>query len=78
MILMMDEHPNGLLEAEDTIGDRGTSNLGHPGFLPLPQIMVSKVIEVHYPWCLQCHPSQTAQEGPDILDEVEGIKKKHK
>ena len=76
MVLMMNEHPNGLLEAKGIIGDEGTSNLGHPSFLPLPQTMVSKAIEVHYPWCLQCHLSQTTQMGPDILDETGGIKKK--
>ena len=76
MVLMMDEHPDGLPEAEGTIGDKGTSNLSHPSFLLLPQTMVSKVIEVHYPWHLQCHPSQTDQMGPDILDETGGIEKK--
>ena len=43
MVLMMNEHPNGLLEDEGIIGDEGTSNLGHPSFLPLPQTMVLKV-----------------------------------
>ena len=76
MVLMMDEHPNGLPEAEGVIGDEGTSNLGHPRFLPLPQTMVSKVIEVYYPWHLQCHPSWTTQAGPDFLDEAGGIEKK--
>ena len=52
MVLMMNEHPDSLLEAEGVIGDEGTSNLGHPSFLPLLQTMVSKVIEVHYPQCL--------------------------
>ena len=73
---MTNEHPNGLLEAEGIIGDKGTSDLGHPGFLPLPQTMVSKVIEVQYLWHLQCHLNQTTQTGPDVLDEVGGIKKK--
>ena len=45
----MNEHPNGLLGAEGIIGDEGTSDLDHPGFLPLPQTMVSKAIEVQYP-----------------------------
>ena len=76
MILKMDEHPNGLLEAKGIIRDGGTSDLGHPGFLPHPQIMVLKAIEVHYPRHLQCHPGWTTQMGPDILDEVGGIKKK--
>ena len=76
MVLTMDEHPNGLLEAEGIIGDEGTSNLGHPIFLPLPQTVVSKVIEVHYPWHLQYHPGQTTQMGPEILDEAGGIEKK--
>ena len=76
MVLMMNEHPNGLLEAKGIIGDEGTSDLSHPGFLPLPQTMVSKVIEVQYPQCLQCHLNRTTQMGPDILDEVGGIEKK--
>ena len=76
MVLMMNENPNGLLEAEGIIGDKGTSNLSHPGFLPLPQTVVLKVIEVHYPQHLRCHPHWTAQMGPDILDEAGGIKKK--
>ena len=50
--LMTNNHPDGLLEAVGIIGDEGTNDLGHPGFLPLPQTMVSKVIEVQYPWCL--------------------------
>ena len=73
---MMNEHPNSLLEAKGIIGDEGTSNLGHPGFLPLLQIVVSKVIEVHYSWHLRCHPCQTSQMGPDVLDEAGGIEKK--
>ena len=73
---MMNEHPDGLLEAKGIIGDEGTSDPGLPSFLPLPQTMVLKVIEVHYPWCLQCCPGQTAQMGPDILDEAGGIEKK--
>ena len=76
MVLMMNEHPEGLLEAEGIIGDEGTSDLSHPGFLPLPQTVVSKAIEVHYPWCLLCHLGWTAQMGPDILDEAGGIEKK--
>ena len=75
---MMNEHHDGLVEAEGAIGDEGTSNLGHLGFLPLPQTVVLKVIEVHYPWCLRCHPSQTTQTGLDDLDEVGGIEKKCK
>ena len=76
MVLIMDEHPNSLPEAKGIIGDEGTSDPGHPGFLPLPQTVVSKVIEVHYPWHLQCHLSQTAQTDPDALDEEGGIMKK--
>ena len=59
------------------IGDRETSDLSHPGSPSLPQTMALKVIEVHYPWHLQYHPSQIAQMDPDILDEAGGIKKKH-
>ena len=69
-------HPNGLLEAEGAIGDKRTSDLGHPGFLSLPQTVVSKAIGVHCPWHLQCHPGWTAQMDPDIPDGVGGIEKK--
>ena len=75
-VLMMDEHPGGLPEAEGIIGDKGTSNLGHPSFLPLPQTMVLKAIEVHYPWHLLYHPGQITQTNPDIPDEAGGIEKK--
>ena len=46
---MKNEHPNDLLEVKGIIEDKGISNLGHPGFLLLPQTVVSKVIEVQYP-----------------------------
>ena len=48
-VLMMNDHPNCLLEAEGIIGDERTSDLSHPSFLSLPQTMVVKVIEVQYP-----------------------------
>ena len=73
---MMDKHPNGLPKAKGVIGDEGTSDPSHPGFLPLPQTMVLKAIEVHYPWRLQCHPGRTTQTDPDALDKEGGIKKK--
>ena len=90
VVLMMNDHPDGLQEAEGIIGDEGTNNLGHLSFLPLPQTnnlghlsflplprtMGSKVIEVQYLQCLQCHLNWTVQMGPDILDEVEGIERK--
>ena len=76
MVLTMDEHPNGLPEAEGIIGDKGTSDLSHPSFLPLPQTMVSKAIEVHFPQRFQYHPSQTAQMDPDVLDKAGDIEKK--
>ena len=72
----MNKHPDGHLEAEDIIGDKGTSNLGHPSALPLPQTMVSKVLGVHCPRHLQCHLGQTTQMDLDVPDEAEGIKKK--
>ena len=72
---MMNEHPNGLLEAEGVIGDEGTSDLGHPGSLPLPQTMVLKAIGVHCPRHLQCHLGWTAQTDPDVADEAEGMEK---
>ena len=64
------------LRPRDIIGDEGTSNLSHPSSLPLPQIMVLKVIGVHCPWHLQCHPGQTAQMDPDVPDKAGGIEKK--
>ena len=76
MVLMMSKYPDGLLKAKGTIGDKGTSNFGHPSFLPLPQTVVLKVIEVQYPRCLQCHPGWTALMGPGIPDEAGGIEKR--
>ena len=76
MVLMMNKHPNSLLEAKGIIGDEETSNLGHLSFLPLPKTVVLKVIEVHYPRCLQCHLGQTTKTDPDTLDKVGGIEKK--
>ena len=76
MVLMMNEHPNSLTKAMGIIGDEGTSDLSYPSSLPLPQTVVLKVIGVHCPQCLQCHPGQTAQMDPDVLDEAGGIKKK--
>ena len=77
MVLMTSKHLDGLPEAEGIIGDRGTSDLGHPGSLPLPQTVVLKVIEVHCQWHLQCHPGLTIQTDPDVLDKVGGTKRKH-
>ena len=77
MVLMMNEHLDGPLEAKGIIGDEGTSDLSHPSSLPLPQTVVSKAIGVHCPHCLQCHLGQTAQMDPDIPEEAEGIEKKH-
>ena len=74
MVLMTNEHSNGLPTAEGIIGDEGTSDLGHPGCLPLPQTMVSKVIGVHCLWHFQCHPGWMAQMDPD---EIGGTEKKH-
>ena len=75
-VLTMNDHPNGLQEAKGIIGDKGTNNLGHLSFLPLPWTVVLKVIEVQYPWHLRCHLNWTVQTGPDVLDEVEGIERK--
>ena len=77
MVLMMNKHLHGLPEGKGIIGDGGTSNLGHPDSLPLPQTVVSKAIEVHCQQHLQCHPSLTVQTDPDILDEVGGTERKH-
>ena len=77
MVLTTNGHLNGLPEARGITGDGGTSDLGHPGSLPLPQTMVLKVIEVHCQWHLHCHPGLTAQMDPDILDEGGGTEKKH-
>ena len=77
MVLMTSKHLDGLLKAKGIKGDGGTSNLGQPGSLPLPQTVVSKVIEVHCQWHLQCHPGLTTQMDPDILDEIGGTRRKH-
>ena len=76
VVQMMNEQPNSLQEAQGIIGHEGTNDLSHLGFLPLHQTVVSKVIEVQYPWHLRCHLDQTIQMGPDILDEIEGIERK--
>ena len=68
--------PNSLPEAIGVIGDEGTSDLSDLSSLPLPPTVVLKAIGVHCPWCLQCHPGQTTQIVPDILDEAGGTKKK--
>ena len=75
-VLMMDGPLEGLPEAKSIIGDEETSDCSHPGFHPHPETMVLKVIEVHYPWCLQYHPSQITRMDLDILDDAGGIKKK--
>ena len=77
MVLTTNKHLSSLPEAKGIIGDRGTSNLGHPGSLPLPQTVVLKVIEVHCQWRLQSHPSLTTQMDPDILDGIGGTERKH-
>ena len=76
MVLMMDEHPDGLPKAKGIIGDEGTSDPSDPSSLPLPQTMASRVIEVDYPQHLQCHPSWTAQMDLDALDKEGCIEKK--
>ena len=77
MVLTKDEPQHSLPEAKGIIGDGETSNLSHPGSPPLLQTVASKVIEAHYPRCLQYHPSQIAQMDLDVLDKAGGIKKKH-
>ena len=74
---MEDEPLDGLPKAKGIIGDRETSNLGHLGSLPLIQTVALKVIEAQYPRHLQCHPVQIAQMDLDILEEAEGIEKRH-
>ena len=64
MAVMTNEHSDSLPKAEGIIGDEGTSNLGQPSSLPLPQTVVSKATGVHYPWHLQCHSGQAAQIDP--------------
>ena len=77
MVLMKDEPLNGLPQAKGIIRDGETSDLSHPGSPLLLQTVALKVIEVHYPWCLQYHPGQIAQMDLDTLDEAGGIEKKH-
>ena len=74
---MKDEPHDGLPKDEGVIGDRETSNLGHPASSPLLQTVALKGIEAHYPWHLQYHPSQITRMDLDVLDEAGGIKKKH-
>ena len=74
---MKDEPLDGLPKAKGIIGDRETSNLGHPGSSPLLQTVASKAIEVQYPWHLQYHPGQITQMDPDVLDEAGGNGRKH-
>ena len=69
-----DETLDGLPEAEGIIGDRETSNLGHPGSPPLLKTMASKAIEAHYPQHLQYHPGQITWMDPDVLDKAGGIR----
>ena len=76
-VLTTNKHPDILPKGGGIIGDGGTKDIGHPGSLPLPQTVVSKVIEVCCQWHLQCHPNLTTQMDPDVLDEVGGTKKKH-
>ena len=76
MVLTVNGNPNSPSEVKVIRGDEGTSDLIHPSFLPLPQTMVSKVIEVHYPWHLRCHPSLTIQMGLDILGKAGGIERR--
>ena len=77
MVLTTNKHLNGLPEAKGIIGDEGTSDLGHPSSLFLPQTIPLKVIGVHCLWHLQCHSGQTAQTDPDVLDKIGGTVKKH-
>ena len=74
---MEDKPLDGLPKAEGIIGDRETSDLGHPGSPPLLQTVALKVIEAQYPLHLQYHGSQIAWTDPDILDEVGGVERKH-
>ena len=75
MVLMMDGPLDSLPKAEGIIGEE-TRDHSHLGFHPLPRTGVSRVIEVHYPWCLQYCPGQIAQMDLDVLDRAGGIEKK--
>ena len=77
MVLMTNKCPDNLSEAKGIIGDKGTSDLSHLSSLLPPQTMVLKAIGVHCPQLLQCHPGQSTQTDPDILDEAGGTEKKH-
>ena len=77
MVLITNKHPDSLTEARGIIGEGGTSDLGHPGSLPLPQTVVLKVIGVHCQQRLQCHPNLTVQMDPDVLDKVGDTEKEH-
>ena len=73
-VLITNKHHDGLPKAGGVIGHGGTSDLSHPGSLPLPQTMVLKVIGVHCQWHLQCHPDLTILTDPDVLDEEETLR----
>ena len=77
MVLMVNGNPDSLPEGGAITGDEEISDLIHPDFLPPPQTVVLKVIEVNYPWHLGCHPSLTTQTGPDIPGEAGGIERRH-
>ena len=77
MVLITNKHPDSLPEARGITGDGGTSDLSHPGSLPLPQTVVLKVIGVHCQQHIPCHPDLTTQMDPDVLDEVGDTEKKH-
>ena len=67
-VLTTPEYPIIPLEAENAIGEGETKGPNHLGFLHFPQTMVSRVIEVHCQWHLQCHPDQTVQMDQGIPD----------
>ena len=68
--------PNGLPEVEATTGGGEIRDRDHPGFLPLHQIEVLRVMGVRCPWHPSCHPSLTVLIGLDTLDVVGDIGRK--
>ena len=69
--------PQGHLEAVNAIDNGETVGPSCLGFLCLLWTMASRVIEVHYPQHLQCHPGLTGQMNQDVPDEVDDTEKRH-
>ena len=77
MVLTIQSHLAGPLEAKKALGDGETRGLNHLGSLHLPWTVVLRVIGVHSQQHLQYCPDLTTQIDQGIPDEVDNIEKKH-